>query len=293
MLMLTAYFDETGHADDPVLNFAGMAGFVAPYGRWVNFEDQWRDTLTNAGLAEPFHMKEFAHSTGQFKAWKNQEDRRRMLLGRLIEIIQETKATPIGAAVSLRDFDSLTATQQSQFRGPYYVCFQTCTRGAAIQAVFEPSEEKVSMVYAFNDEYGTVNAETGAEALWHAIKKNVDLDIKMNERMGSYAPSTPADMLPLQAADLFAYELCHEFENRIKRPNDKMRWGLRQILKLCRIPLPRIILFDRKELLRRILESRWPDQTGVEELSRDQALSAQASMIKWLVERGEFSEGEL
>ena len=28
--------------------------------------------------------------------------------------------------------------------------------------------------------------------------------------------------LLLQAADLFAYELCHEFENRMERPRDKM-----------------------------------------------------------------------
>jgi hypothetical protein len=62
--MLTAYFDETGHADDPYLNFAGMAGFVAPYGAWVIFEEQWKDTLRNADLTKPFHMREFAHSTG-------------------------------------------------------------------------------------------------------------------------------------------------------------------------------------------------------------------------------------
>ncbi len=225
MLRLTAFFDETGHADDPVLNFTGMAGFVAPYGKWLNFEDQWRDTLKNAGLSEPFHMKEFAHSTGQFKSWKGREDKRRLLLGRLIEIIRETNATPIGAAVHLHAFKTLTATQQSEFRVPYYLCFQTCTRGAAIEAVFEDFSERVAMVYAFNEEYGTANAQNGAEALWHAIKKYVTLDCDMGSRMGSYASSTPGEMLPLQAADLFAYELCHEFENRIKRPADKMRCG--------------------------------------------------------------------
>ena len=288
MLMLTAYFDETGHADDPILNFAGMAGFVAPHAKWLNFEDQWRDTLKNAGLLDPFHMKEFAHSTGQFKSWKEREDQRRLLFGRLIEIIRETKAKPIGAAVHLHAFKTLTATQQSQFRDPYYVCFQTCTRGAALEAVFEDPSEKVAMVYAFNKEYGSSNAKSGAEALWHAIKKYVTLDCNLGSRMGSYASSTPRETLPLQAADLFAYELCHEFENRIKRPRDKMRWGLRQILRMYQIPSPQIILFDRKELLRRILESGWEDQTGVEEVSNAQMLSAQESMMRWLVERGEF-----
>jgi hypothetical protein len=107
--------------------------------------------------------------------------------------------------------------------------------------------------------------------------------------MGSFASGTPTEMCPLQAADLFAYELCHEFENRIKRPHDKMRWGLRQILRMYRIPIPQIRLLDTKELLRVIHESQWPDQTGAEEINNHQMRSAQESMMRWLVERGELS----
>jgi hypothetical protein len=39
-----------------------------------------------------------------------------------------------------------------------------------------------------------------------------------------------ADVCALQAADLFAYEITHEFENRLKRPHFDMRWGLRKLL---------------------------------------------------------------
>ncbi len=285
--MLTAYFDETGHSDDPYLSFASMAGFVAPLATWINFEEQWKDALENAQLSEPFHMKDFAHSVGQFKSWKGAETKRRLSLGRLVEIIRETRATPIGAAVSLRDFESLTQAQRTMYRDPYHACFQLCTRGAAIQAVFEPPEEKVAMVYAFNEEYGT-NKNGGAEQLWQAMKEHVTLDCDMNARMGSYASSTPSELCPLQAADLFAYELCHEFENRIKRPNDRMRWALRQILRMYKIPSPMVRLLDRKELLRQILESGWPDQTGTEEVQNNQVPSAQGNMMRWLVERGEF-----
>jgi hypothetical protein len=122
----------------------------APSRAWLIFEQQWKDTLLNADLTGSFHMKEFAHSTGQFASWKGKEDKRRLLFGRLMEIIRDTKASPIGAAVSLRDFYTLTPAQQLQFRDPYYICFQTCTRGAAIKAVLEDPAEKVAMVYAFN-----------------------------------------------------------------------------------------------------------------------------------------------
>jgi len=284
MLNLTSYMDETGHSDDPTLEYVGMAGFVAPFGAWEVFETGWGDLLRNAGLHEAFHMKEFAHSQGQFTSWKGKEEDRRAFLGRALTLITATGGTPIGAIVSLSAFRSLTKLQQSSFLDPYYLAFQTCTRGAAIEAVFEEAPEKVAMVYAYHDEYGT-NSGGRAEKLWHAIKKHYD----HGHRMGSYASSTPDKSSPLQAADLFAYELSHEFENRAKRPKDNMRWGLRQIVSMYRIPSPQILFFDRKELLRRIKESNFPDQTGVEELDDNQAQSAQQSMMKWLIERAQFT----
>jgi hypothetical protein len=48
--------------------------------------------------------------------------------------------------------------------------------------------------------------------------------------MGSYSAALANDLSFLQAADLFAYELTHEFENRIHRPGDPMRWGLAELL---------------------------------------------------------------
>jgi hypothetical protein len=65
--------------------------------------------------------------------------------------------------------------------------------------------------------------------------------------------------------------------------NDPMRWGLRQIA-----PLPRIRLFDCKELLRQIQEAGFPDQTGVEEIEDHSILTAQESMMRWLIDPGEW-----
>src|SRR5262249_33576748 len=138
---------------------------------------------------------------------------------------------------------------------------------------------------ALNSEFGTTRGL--AEQLWQFVKREYD----EGWRLGTYASATPDELCPLQAADLFAYELCHEFENRVRRPDDSMRWGLRQIMKLNEIPLPKIRLFDRKELLRQVQEAHFPDQTGVEEVADDQIRSAQADMMLWLIERGEWGAG--
>jgi hypothetical protein len=227
-------------------------------------------------------MVDFAHSRGQFESWRGKKEIREAFLSRALNLIVETRATPFGAIVSLSSFRSLTHQQQTNFLDPYYLAFQNCTRGAAVEALFEEPEEKVATVYAYHSEYGTNNGGR-AEQLWHVMKKTLDL----GGRMGSYASATPADLCPLQAADLFAYELSHEFENRIRRPKDAMRWPLRQIVGMYKIPDPRIHLYDRKELLRVIRESHFPDQTGVEESDNNQQ-SAQENMMNWLRERGQF-----
>ena len=90
MLNLISYMDETGHSDDPAVEYVGMAGFVAPRGVWEVFEVGWGDLLRNAGLPEPFHMREFAHSLGQFQQWKGKEGLRRAFFGSAMKLIVET-----------------------------------------------------------------------------------------------------------------------------------------------------------------------------------------------------------
>ena len=109
--------------------------------------------------------------------------------GRLIEIIRETNAKPIGAAVSLRDYKTLTEVQRSQFRNPYYLVFQICTRGAADRAVFELPGERVATVYAFNGEYGT-NPGGQAQKLWDAIRENY----ANRPGLGTYTSRSPNEV---------------------------------------------------------------------------------------------------
>lgn len=284
MLLLTGFADETGHSDDPVLHFAGMAGLVAPLEKWKDFEKEWQPTLDEYGLKDAFHMKDFAHFKGQFESWRGDEDKRRSLFGKLIALIVKTEAMPVGAIVSIEGYKSLHEEQQSAFHSPFMVAFQQCTRGMAIEGMFD---EKVAMVYSYNQEYGvvdtfpySVNQAGTAESLWHNIKAGSPLYGKF---MGAYSSSTPKETKQLQAADILAYELSKEFENRIRRPDDQMRFGLREILRHRHAHMIRLL--DRKELLRIVKESNFPCQAGIEELSNNQMVSAAEQMNRWMAER--------
>lgn len=214
--MLATYADETGHHDDPQRHFVGIAGFLGHSDKWNRFDAEWKETCREEGVIEPFHMVDFAASREQFESWKDDKDRRKRLLGRLVAAIKNAEVYPIGAVVPIGDFDSLTEDQRiSLGSDPYYVAFQAMTHQMAFAgALMSYPPEPISMVYA------RLKGYTGkAMELWHAVKEhNV-----YGSRMSSFTPGNPKDYPPLQAADLWAYELGAYW-------HDKNRWAFEEIV---------------------------------------------------------------
>lgn len=268
MLFMTAYFDESGDSEDPTRHFMGMAGFVAPAEVWKQVESDW-DAVANDpefALTEYFHMKDFAHSQGQFKGWdKTRKDK---LHKSLVAVIANAELVPVAAIVHLEAFNGLTEEQRSSFKSAYTLSAQECIGLASIKARILANDEKVSMVFARQTTYGAVEAkgpdnpeQSGdIEKLFYAIKKLAE----HGEWIGSYGSSCPKDSIPLQAADMLAWELTKEFETILQNPPPrKMRQSLRELLRAGgSVPLVR--LFDRYHLLRTVKNSGFPDQTGTE-----------------------------
>lgn len=102
MLVLHAYFDETGHGNDANTKFLGIAGCLARVEVWQKVEKKWSATLESEGLPY-FHMREFAFSVGAFKTWNEDEDRRQGIYGTLWKIILDDDLIPVGGFVRLGD----------------------------------------------------------------------------------------------------------------------------------------------------------------------------------------------
>jgi hypothetical protein len=237
MLMLKAYLDESGHSEDSVCRFVGMGGLVAESCVWESFTEEWQAILDEYIGGTWFHMKDYVMvpGVGPYAGWK--EPRRREFLGRLVNAIVSRDIRYIGCVVSMDGFERLSTELKELFSDPYYMAFQRVTHGCSvcglkIEDPFNP--EKVAMVYAYQNTFGAINSGSDnpqqqgrAEQLWHTMRSN---DTMFSKAMGSYASDFPENIQALQAADLFAYELTHYFENLLRRPKDGMRWGLRQML---------------------------------------------------------------
>jgi hypothetical protein len=87
--MLTAAFDCSKDKDR---KYFIMAGFVSSADEWVSFDVEWRNRLTDDGLAY-FHMQRLAHADTHpqkpfDKTWIGQKKRRQTLLSDLLDIIK-------------------------------------------------------------------------------------------------------------------------------------------------------------------------------------------------------------
>ena len=81
--MFTFYGDVSGSANTSVLT---AAGFVATAEQWVSLERSWTRVLVEHHVSE-LHMRDYAHSTGEYEAWKGQEVKRLQFLSDLITVL--------------------------------------------------------------------------------------------------------------------------------------------------------------------------------------------------------------
>lgn len=218
--MLEAYFDETGHGEDTNVTYLGVAGCLTSVEVWKKVKDKWSAALRSEGLLH-FHMNEFAFSTSSFKGWKKDEARRRRIYGALWEIIQAAELIPLGGFVRLEDFKRELAGQVHHvLRDAYFLCYLQCLR---FLAQYAESEQVGNITTIFDNKKGYIG-----EALRI-------YDVLADHFIGKIPPPVFRDMrifLPLQVADIIAYESKKEFERRLLTPELKPRWGFGQLENL-------------------------------------------------------------
>jgi len=227
--MLTAYLDETGHSQDPNKKYVGLAGMVATADRWEVFEREWRQALEDFEIPDSFfHMMDFAQSKKGtvYEKWKDDEAKRRQVLDRLMGIIRNT-GTPFGAVVNLEAYRATSPEFQAAMIDPYYICLQDCVHGAAVQTLYEAPEERIRVVFADQPEYSSK-----IRPLYAVLKDTKEMrehDLRLSEH-----PSIedPREVIPLQAADVIAYEVGQYFEKFVHRADIKPRWGFLEIARM-------------------------------------------------------------
>lgn len=218
MMMLTSYLDETGDSKDDKQKFNGMAGLVAPAENWEVFERKWKATLKTFGL--PYiHMSEMRTLT---RGWP--EAKVENLFEKLWKVIKGVKALPVGSIIPMDDYKPLKVQLKKYFRDPYYIAMQNCIQFTAelVEPVAIPTPDSPRVAMIFDDK---VEFRNNAHQLYDAAIKKM--------RMGSLVdPPAFRNMrlvVPLQAADMIAYETYKEYDRVYYGRSGQARFGWDQI----------------------------------------------------------------
>lgn len=228
MLMLRAYFDETG--TDVGQTVIGVGGVIASLASWERLETEWNSVLSRHGIGK-MHMSEFAHSTGEFQKWlgKENEEERRTFLGALVNATCNNVCGVFGGAVLNSAFQGLTEVQRDYMKDPYWPCLQVCFDCAAHRA--RDFNEKVHIYVAHQPEFAARVARN-----YDMLKSQLDLP-RINgvlDPVGAYLDSFTiqgSDVVPMQVADLVAYEMHKEVRRQVDGDTRSPRWAIEQFKK--------------------------------------------------------------
>jgi hypothetical protein len=205
-VMLTAYFDDSGTSDEePVVAVAGYIGSVA---LWNIFNKRWRAFLSKHGIKQ-MHRADLESFYGEFKGWNG--PLRTEFVKKAHAIIRECTFAPLGVAIVKSQFDEAFAdgTVAQKF-GAYAFCVH-----GALAAIGEWCKAK--------------NVREPIRIVFEKGSKDQEL-INRNIRILSETPQEKRhpdayviqgwsfddkSVLPLQAADVVAYELYKVIKNEI------------------------------------------------------------------------------
>ena len=220
----TAYMDETGHAAADDQLFCGMAGFIAPAEDWEIFEGKWKRVLRDFKIPY-FHMREFAHSVGVFEGWKGKEAKRQKLFGSLLNKIAAIHPIPLGSITSLEAYRNLTPEDQIVYHDPYLRGLADCAGLPGMLLKDAPPEVKYAVVFSEQAEF-----RHRAESVYQVLKQY----FSFSHRMMYPDFKDMRDLVPLQAADIIAYELHKEFERQLYKPDKEPRHGYKELEKMAK-----------------------------------------------------------
>lgn len=199
MATFTLYVDDSGtHSQSPV---AVAACFLSDGWRWDRFNGEWEDARQhpNEGF-NVFHMADFVARQKEFKGWP--DDKADRVMNRLMDIIERCTLAAFVSAVVKDDYDQIVTGRLREKLGGYHYTF------AVQSCLAHISEWKATHVY------GSGSVEYIFDRMSEGKREIVGLmdDLSKHElgqyvglEPGGYSFENKADVLPLQSADILAW----------------------------------------------------------------------------------------
>jgi hypothetical protein len=232
--MLTAYLDDSGtHDDSEVVLWAGLC---ANHFQWALLAELWQQQLkAPCPGKEPiakFHMTECYSRRGEFSGWNRTETD--FLANEFTDIILRAGIYGYAFATPHKDWDELiTGDVRVIFGDAEGFCVRNCyvqiTKWAREKAYYD---RKLTFVF---DSRPHREAESSMLFLFH---KQFSEENERGPELETLTFASSKELLPLQAADLFAWEVYQHAKDTMANrtePGRPVRSALRKLAKSRRV----------------------------------------------------------
>lgn len=214
LLMIKAYYDGSYDrglkSEDPKCRAITLAGLAASESVWEKFEIEWGKVLAKYGNIERFHMTDVMSLGRKFSrrhGWD--EIKRSRLIGELLEVfgkLRSIKEFALGSNLMASTctvlMDDYRRAQQEnrKLRSPEAICVRFCSNQMPYDIDVESGGDRPQLVLFFDR--GEKFRHT-IDTVWCKHKRKADAG--WPKQIKQIALGNSLEMVPLQAADLFAW----------------------------------------------------------------------------------------
>ncbi len=223
MASLHAYFDDSGTHDGA--GFTVVAGAVANLTSWKAIESQWSAVLKKDHVAV-FRSSLANSRQGDFEGWD--DERRNGFTEKLLRVISKEKSIrPISVAVRNEPFNEVIRDFPDLGMSAYQYCCEWAALGIGFGISKKKKEKPIAVSFEAGQRIKSPYLRKGQSGTEHSLYLQL---------LGIGAVDfVPEKTIPLQVADLFAYEVYKAFNDNPDPSNPQnRRYTMLQLLERLR-----------------------------------------------------------
>lgn len=210
LMFLQAYIDDSDSAVGDNARF--LAGYVLDSTKWAEFSDEWDAVLRAHPAIGYFHAVEAQNLRGEFRGWSVEQKDEKVIA--LAKVVRKYQPWSIQCSVNKSDFDAIFRPVAPYFlQDPYFINFY----GIIMVLAYRHNQRGITIPVDFIfDEKGGL----GTNALvWYDHIKGLQIPDIKPLLGGTPAFKDDKAVMPLQAADMLAWNVRREAEERVPPDN--------------------------------------------------------------------------
>lgn len=206
-LVIHCFFDDSGKESDPSNRIVVIAGYMAAGdSAWSFLTQLWGNLLLKHGVSW-IHMKDLMPNQGEYKALNWDWTKKRAVLDEFIKAIKVSQLVGFGVALDADAWRAIPKAITQAEGNVQQFCFMRIMRLIADRMKIARPDDWISLYYDCDEGF----TPSRFQKFIGLRKREPDVD----HYFRSFSIAEPKSFLPLQAADLLAWEARRELLRKI------------------------------------------------------------------------------